>query len=133
MNTYRLPALLSILLLLALTFPAAAETARGVVYHDKNGNGQRDRGEKGISDVLVSNGEDVVHTRRGGAYELPVDGDTIIFVIKPRGWRTALDQQTHLPRFYYIHKPEGSPALKHSGVEPTGPLKNYYLLFLSQK
>jgi hypothetical protein len=27
-----------------------------------------------------------------------------------------------LPRFYYIHKPQGSPAFKFPGVAPTGPL-----------
>ena len=28
----------------------------------------------------------------------------------------------NLPRFYYIHKPKGSPNLKFEGVKPTGPL-----------
>src|SRR5262249_44368416 len=56
-----------------------------------------------------------------GRYELPVTDDTILFVIKPRGWRTPLSDDL-LPRFYYIHKPHGSPELTYPGVSPTGPL-----------
>ena len=58
---------------------------------------------------------------RTGTYELPVTDDTIIFVAKPRGWQTRIDEK-NMPRFYYIHKPEGSPDddYKFPGVEPTG-------------
>ncbi|MBS1605021.1 MAG: calcineurin-like phosphoesterase C-terminal domain-containing protein [Bacteroidetes bacterium] len=28
----------------------------------------------------------------------------------------------NLPKFYYIHKPKGSPAFEYKGVDPTGPL-----------
>ena len=84
---------------------AAAEQARGIVYHDQNNNGQRDKGEKGLSGVLVSNGEDIVRTDRSGAYTLSVSDDAIVFVIKPSGWRTAQAPRTQLQRFYYIHKP----------------------------
>ena len=35
-------------------------------------------------------------------------------------WRTPLSEH-NLPRFYYVHKPHGSPTLKHPGVAPTGP------------
>jgi hypothetical protein len=43
-------------------------------------------------------------------------------VVKPRDWMTNIDKDK-VPRFYYIHKPAGSPAgMKFKGVEPTGPL-----------
>lgn len=96
-------------------------TARGVVFHDQNGNGQRDRGEPGLPGVRVSNGTDIVTTNDMGAYELPIDNDSIVFVIKPSGWQTQLSEDK-LPRFYYIHKPAGSPESKYPGVAPTGPL-----------
>ncbi len=96
-------------------------SARGVVFHDANGNGKRDAGEKGLAGVRVSNGQGIVQTDDSGAYELAIDDDTIIFVIKPRNWRTPLNEH-NLPQFYYIHKPAGSPELKYAGVEPTGPL-----------
>ena len=98
-----------------------AEKATGRVYHDENGNGQREGGERGITDVFVSNGREIVRTDQRGRYELPVEGDTAIFVIKPAGWMTPVDENG-LPQFYYLHKPNGSPGLNHPGVEPTGPL-----------
>jgi hypothetical protein len=41
-------------------------------------------------------------------------------VLKPRDYATPVDQ-FKLPRFYYIHMPDGSPELKFGGVSPTGP------------
>jgi hypothetical protein len=72
--------------------------------------------------VAISNGRDVVQTDWRGRYRIAVGDDTILFVIKPGGWATPLDDNG-LPRFYYIHKPEGSPTdLAYPGVSPTGPL-----------
>lgn len=98
------------------------QVASGFVYHDVNGNGYRDNNEPGVPDIRVSNGRDIVETDERGRYELAVDDDTILFVIKPRGWRTPLTKAM-LPRFYYIHKPAGSPPdFQYPGVPPTGPL-----------
>ncbi|GJM26752.1 MAG: hypothetical protein DHS20C16_31670 [Phycisphaerae bacterium] len=95
--------------------------AIGVVFNDRNGNGQRDGGEHGIGGVSISNGEDVVVTNSRGEYAIGVDDDTVVFVIKPTGWMTRVDEH-HSPRFYYVHKPNGSPTLRYAGVDPTGPL-----------
>lgn len=95
--------------------------ARGVVFHDRNGNGTHDDGEEGIPDVRVSNGRNIVTTSADGRYEIGVTDDTIVFVIKPTGWRTA-QTDDGIPRFYYTHKPAGSPKLEYPGVPPTGPL-----------
>jgi hypothetical protein len=96
-------------------------TATGFVFHDTNHNGARDADEAGIAGVRVSNGREIVLTDESGAYRLPIDDDTILFVIKPRGWMTRIDD-LNIPRFYCIHKPDGSPKLKYPGVAPTGPL-----------
>ncbi len=101
---------------------APAAGAVGIVFHDRNRNGIRDPGEEGLPDVRVSNQHEVVRTDAAGRWRLPVTDDTILFVIKPRGWMTPVDKHTHLPRFYYIHKPKGSPPLNCPGVEATGPL-----------
>lgn len=95
--------------------------ARGVVFHDVNGDGRLDAGDRRLPGIRVSNGRDVVLTGEGGQYSLSVGEDSIVFVIKPRGWRTRLDRN-NLPQFYYIHKPAGSPRLQFPGVSPTGPL-----------
>lgn len=100
----------------------AQQQARGVVFHDLDGNGQRDQGEPGIAGVAVSNGVEVTKTDAEGRYELSVDNDNIVFVIKPSDYRFPVDCN-NLPLFYYIHKPTGSPTpSKYKGVAPTGPL-----------
>ncbi|MEW4568780.1 calcineurin-like phosphoesterase family protein [Tautonia sp. JC769] len=99
----------------------AQPTATGVVFHDRDGDGLRGDDEEGIADVKVSNGRAIVKTDADGRYELPIDDDTILFVLKPRGWMTPLNED-NLPQFYYIHKPAGSPESRFPGVEPTGPL-----------
>jgi len=106
------------------TEPAApkTETARGVVFEDANGNGKYEAGESCLSGIKVSNGEDIVKTDAEGRYEIQVTDDTIVFVIKPRGYMTPVNEN-QLPQFYYIHKPAGSPAdFRFAGVAPTGPL-----------
>lgn len=95
--------------------------AQGFVFHDRNGNGVRDPGEPGVAGICVSNGREVVRTDSQGRWRLPVDDDTILFVIKPSGWVVPVDEN-QLPQFYYIHKPNGSPRFRYAGVEPTGPL-----------
>ncbi|HIG82531.1 MAG TPA: metallophosphoesterase [Verrucomicrobia bacterium] len=126
---------LSILLatFISIMSVSGAMAARGTVFHDKNQNGQRDKGEPGIKNIGVSNGKEVTKTNDEGAWELPHDEDTIFFVIKPRDWSALLNKH-NLPQFYYIHKPEGSPKkLKYKGLEPTGPLPESINFALSPK
>lgn len=122
-------------LMLLVLFPAALqaqEQATGYVFHDKNENRTQDAGEPGIPGVAVSNGRQVVQTNENGRYELPVDNDDILFVVKPKGWMTPVNEY-NLPRFYYIHKPKGSPNLKYAGTGPTGPLPKAVNFPLYQK
>lgn len=100
---------------------SADELARGVVFVDQNQNGVLDAGEQRLSGIRVSNGREIVFTGGDGSYEIPLAVDQTVFVIKPRGFRTPLSEDG-LPRFFYTHKPEGSPQLRFPGVAPTGPL-----------
>ncbi len=101
---------------------SAGEIARGYVYEDANANGKRERNEKGVASVGVSNGSGIVYTDARGYYEFPVESGNTIFVIKPAGYAFPQDECL-MPRFYYVHKPEGSPGYyKFKGVSPTGPL-----------
>ena len=96
--------------------------ASGTVFLDTNNDHVKNDYEKGLPGIRVSNGRDIVKTDSNGQYSLSVTDDTIIFVIKPRGYITPIDENK-LPIFYYIHKPNGSPeGLKYPGVPPTGPL-----------
>ena len=105
-----------------------SEMATGKVFENSNG--------KGIAGVLVSNGHDIVRTGADGRYRLSVRDGDVLFVIKPSGWSTPMTEQ-NLPRFYYVHRPKGSPQyLAHDvpradrldptwfykGTAPTGPL-----------
>ena len=99
----------------------APQVATGVVFHDANNNLRFDEGDRPLAGVRVSNSRQIAKTDENGRYELPVTDDTLLFVIKPRGWRTPLDENK-LPQFYYNHKPHGSPHFKYPGVAPTGAL-----------
>jgi hypothetical protein len=104
---------------------AASETAHGVVFEDTDGSFRRQAGSKGVADVMVSNGRDVVRTDADGRWSLPVRDSDAIFVIKPTGWTTPIDPVTQLPIFSYIHQPQGTPAslgLRYPAIPPTGPL-----------
>lgn len=101
------------------------KTATGIVFEDRSGSGKRQPGDPGIANVLVSNGRDVVKTDASGRYSLPIDDETIVFVIKPTGYAVPVEPHTMLPRFYYIHQPKGTPTelgLHFRGIDPTGPL-----------
>ena len=119
----RTPTTLLAAALIALPLGAQPQAATGIVYHDRNANQRHDTGEPGIPGVRVTNSVDVVLTDNEGRYQIPVTNDTIVSVIKPAGFATPRSPR-HLPRFFYIHKPDGSPddSFIFPGVEPTGPL-----------
>ena len=101
---------------------AGAETAKGRVFNDLDGNGTFDAGEPGIAGVRVSDGINVTQSDAQGVYSLEIGDEAVIFVTKPRGYGVPVDKD-QLPRFYYIHQPNGSPSgLRYPGIEPTGPL-----------
>jgi hypothetical protein len=114
----------------AATIPASrllaadSATVSGVVYENRSGAPRRQVSDPGVAEVLVSNGRDVVKTDADGRYTLPIDDESIIFVIKPTGYAVPVDEEM-LPRFYYVHQPAGSPQslnLRYRGIEPTGLL-----------
>lgn len=116
MKTY----LVSCLLISGIAF--SQTSVSGYVYNDLNKNQQKDHHEKGIENVAVSNGVQVVLTDKKGRYNLPIQEDQTIFVIKPTGYKVPLNER-NLPQFYYHHKPTGSPTdYKYQGVKPTGKL-----------
>lgn len=64
-------------------------TINGIVFNDANGNGARDRGERPVPGVVVSNQRDVVTTDGSGRYALSADEKTILFVSVPTGYQTV--------------------------------------------
>lgn len=107
----------------------SADTARGTVFVDDNGDGTQNQGESGLPGVSVSNGCEVVLTDADGRYEIPLQALQILFISQPSGYSVAVDEH-NIPAFYYRHYPDGTPAqINGAGVEwafpvsgSTGPL-----------
>src|SRR5690606_19833668 len=103
---------------------AQADIARGTVFLDRNRNGIRDRGARGIRGVPVSNGIAVVTTEDPGAYRIPSPADRILFISTPAELDVPVDEHP-LPRFYYTLSPDGTPPVaewRYDVIEPAGPL-----------
>ncbi|MHC4780917.1 MAG: calcineurin-like phosphoesterase C-terminal domain-containing protein, partial [Planctomycetota bacterium] len=97
------------------------EAARGVVFHDRNGNGVRDEGERGVPGVRVSDQYSVTETDERGQWALPIHDAAVYFVIKPRGYMTALSRD-NIPSFYYLHKDTEPLDLQGPTIPRSGPL-----------
>lgn len=90
----------------------------GVVYHDKNKNGEFDSFDEPLEGVAVSNGRDVVTTNSKGEYEIELRDNAATFVIKPRNWSVKIDEK-QVPRFYKMNSSTGLSGNKYAGLEPT--------------
>lgn len=128
---------LSIVVLTSVILVAQEQSQEvsGIVFLDKNENGQRDSGEKGIPGVLVSNQREVVATDAEGLYSITITPGQTLMVIQPSGYVVPVDEN-NIPQFSYLHEPEGSPELKYGGIAPTGQLPtaiNFPLLPLDKK
>lgn len=106
------PSLIAVLLAVApcLPWPACAggTFASGEVFVDDNRNGARDRGERGVAGVKLSNGRDLVRTDADGRYAIELRPGDTVFAIKPPGYGFPLGENG-LPRFWLHHFADGSP------------------------
>ncbi|OIP83314.1 MAG: metallophosphoesterase [Porphyromonadaceae bacterium CG2_30_38_12] len=109
------------IVLLINVFTYSQTVVKGFVFDDKNANEKLDKNEQGISNVAVSNGKEVVLTNASGEYRIEVGNDNIVFIIKPSGYAFKLDEY-NIPKYFYCHKPLGSPAFQYKAFEPTGKL-----------
>ncbi|HID08099.1 MAG TPA: hypothetical protein EYP10_13250, partial [Armatimonadetes bacterium] len=70
-------------------------TIRGVVFEDVNRNNVRDANESGIANVIVTDGNNVVHTDANGRYLLRSRGmPTFVYITQPSGY-TAIGRWYH--------------------------------------
>ena len=95
--------------------------AKGRVFLDLDRDGKFGVGDQPFVNVKVSNGKEIVATDRNGKWKLPLEDESIFFLIKPSGYQSKLSRN-NLPRFYYIHKPDGSPQFRFPGSQPTGAI-----------
>lgn len=98
----------------------SADTVSGYVFDDQDKDSAKQDDERGLPGVTVSNGREVVLTDERGYWELPLEDGQTVFVTKPAGWDTPVDE-TNFAQFHYHHKPEGTAQdLRFGGLEATG-------------
>lgn len=71
----------------------------GKVFEDVNKNGQYDKGEPLLKDVLISNGQDIVKTNQKGEYKINTMADMQVFIVKPTGYQSSLSKENKV-NFY---------------------------------
>lgn len=93
----------------------------GIVYRDDNANGARDRGERGLPGIRVSDGERIVATGADGRYALPVEEGRTVFVIKPAGYGFPA-RADGTPDFWRHIRTQPGPQLEYGGIplQPVG-------------
>ena len=86
---------------------------QGAVFDDRNGNGIQDKGEKGLRNIPVSNGDTIVVTNRDGRYVLPVVDGCSVFPILPADYTLPTSRVVNAG-FQYFGEVEGG-GLKVDG------------------
>ncbi|MCX4844213.1 PQQ-binding-like beta-propeller repeat protein [Streptomyces sp. NBC_00893] len=85
------------------TAPATV-TVEGTVFKDANGNGRRDRGERAMSGVDVTDGAVWATTGADGSYSLAIDPGRretdIVSIVSPDGYTPAL-RKDYIPQFFH--------------------------------
>ncbi|WP_385623653.1 PQQ-binding-like beta-propeller repeat protein [Streptomyces sp. P8-A8] len=85
------------------TAPATV-TVEGTVFKDTNGNGRRDRGERAISGVDVTDGAVWTTTGTDGSYSLAIDPGRretdLVSIVSPDGYTPAL-RKDYIPQFFH--------------------------------
>lgn len=109
--------LLTLLLIcLSISLSAQDTVSKGWVFEDANGNGIRDKGEKGIAQVAVSDQRNVVQTNQEGFFSIEVQGDfPYLFISMPKGYsgkffrplaaeqNFPLQKEKQEEHFFFIH------------------------------
>ena len=77
---------------------------KGQVFNDANSNGVCDRKEKGLKDILISNGTDIVKTDKNGLYYIKANIGESIFPILPSEytWSKSTTKVVNA-NFLYLH------------------------------
>ncbi|MCX4863366.1 PQQ-binding-like beta-propeller repeat protein [Streptomyces sp. NBC_01369] len=85
------------------TAPATV-TVEGTVFKDTNGNGRRDRGERAMSGVDVTDGAVWATTGADGSYSLAIDPGRretdLVSIVSPDGYTPAL-RKDYIPQFFH--------------------------------
>lgn len=79
-------------------------TVEGTVFKDANGNGRRDKGERAMSGVDVTDGAVWTTTGADGSYSLAIDPSRresdIVSIVSPDGYTPVL-RKDYIPQFFH--------------------------------
>jgi len=79
----------------------------GSVFLDRNQNGLYDKGERGLSHILISNGDTVVQTDKRGNYAIPAAPGMSVFPIIPTGYTPfKKGEKVNNTAFFYFQEGE---------------------------
>lgn len=92
----------------------AQQTVSGHFYFDKNKNGKLDANERGLKNLLVSNGIEIVKTNKNGKFEIPIKKGQSIFPILPSEYKIVGEDISKVQNanFYYFHPDSAFSAEK---------------------
>ena len=91
-------------------FSFQAQEFSGVVFEDTNENGIHDKGEKGLENMLVTNGKEVVKSAADGSFQLP---------------------NIELAHFITVHQP-ANYSVKEFFIKTSENRKSYDFAFVSK-
>lgn len=111
------------ILLFSYSTVLAQNNVTGYVYEDLNNNAIKDKNEKGIQGVAVTNGKEVSLSNEDGSYSLPANDDMIVSVIKPAGYAVPVDANNQ-PQFFTSTSPMGHLILVKKGFFPRANYPN---------
>lgn len=87
----------------------------GRVFLDRDGDGRFDRGEPGIADVGLSDGQRILRTDGAGRFDFRVEDGRSVFLIKPAGYAAAM-RADGLPDTWRNLQRKAGPKLAFGGV-----------------
>lgn len=104
----RISYLLALGLLFATEAMAQSPSAKriwvkGHVFEDKNNNGIKDKGEKHLSKMLISNGVDIISSDSRGAYGFEAEVGQSIFSIHPSAYQYSKANKIGNANAYYLN------------------------------
>lgn len=97
-----------LILFFILTIPItvfAQQTVSGHIYFDKNNNGLFDADERGVKNLLVSNGVEIVKTNKKGEFKISIKKGQSIFPVLPSEYKIVGRKSSKVrnANFYYFH------------------------------
>lgn len=91
----------------------------GTVYLDKNKNQTFDTKERGLKNIPISNGKDIVYTDSKGHFSIAIEKGQSVFPILPSGYAISRKETDKVSNSYFFY-PEITPSLQKTLIHHFG-------------